>query len=150
MIPASQYKQDGLPERFYRGLVIDNDRDLFDSYVILFQRFDPSILVDHCNQSTSREQIYARQYDCIIIDNDAFKINEYPGLETLTQILPYIDPSSVIYTSAIPDHHIVKTTQQLGTHLVEKSQWKQLENTIHSILRKAKEKEQKKLNQFRL
>lgn len=137
MIPASQYhKQVGfIPKRRY-CLVVDDDNELFKDYQTLCNNVSPFVSVEHRTQKEALEYATGMNYDCIIVDNDSFKIGEYRGLKTVEELVKHAQPTNIIYTSALPDDKMRTRTTALGVHFVEKGHWRKLEDLMNAMLNK--------------
>jgi len=136
MMPASQYhKQVGvIPKRRY-CLVVDDDDELFKDYQTLCHNVSSFVSIEHKTQKEALDAA-GMNYDCIIVDNDSFKIGEYRGLRTVEQLVKHAQPTNIIYTSALPDDKMRTRTNALGVHFVEKGHWRKLEDLMKEMLNK--------------
>ena len=115
-------------------LVVDNDDDIVRDYEVLIGRLHPYTTVEHRTQADAPGTVRERNYACVIVDNDGFRIKEYPGLDTVRKMLQHIEPDSIIYTSALPDDDLRERSSSLGIHFVEKGDWRFLEELLQEIL----------------
>lgn len=136
MMPASQYhKQVGvIPKRRY-CLVVDDDDELFKDYQTLCHNVSSFVSIEHKTQKEALDAA-GMNYDCIIVDNDSFKIGEYRGLKTVEELVKHAQPTNIIYTSALPDDKMRTRTNALGVHFVEKGHWRKLEDLMKEMLNK--------------
>jgi FixJ family two-component response regulator len=117
-------------------LVVDDDNELLRDYTTLCKNISDFVTVQHTSQEQAIESIKKQEYDCIIVDNDSFKIGEYRGLQTVEKLVSCVEPDKIIYTSAIPDDKMKTQASALGVNFVEKGHWRKLENLLGELFRK--------------
>ena len=137
MIPQSVYKKplEKIPKRSY-CLVVDDDNDLLQDYTTLCNEIYPNSGIRHSSQENALKYLQEREYDCIIVDNDSFRVGEYRGLETVKRLVGLVDPSKIVYTSALPDKKMQEESKTHGLHFIEKGKWKKLEQIMKELFLK--------------
>ncbi len=135
MIPPSVYKVplSYIPEH-RNCLVVDDDTDLLNEYELLLKGMYTFASIERVSQNDAATFTSNHQYDCIIVDNDSFKIGEYRGLETVKKLIASVSPNKIIYTSALPDEQMRNATKDFGVHFVEKGRWRKLEEIMKGLL----------------
>ena len=134
VIPPSIYNKpvSKIPEHKY-CLVVDDDNELVKEYELLCKDVHPFVSIVHVPQKDAAKYAKSQKYDCIIVDNDSFRIGEYRGLETIKSFLRDVSPEKIIYTSALPDDKMRTTAAEYCIKFVEKGGWRKLEATIREL-----------------
>lgn len=143
MLPKSMkhrvYETGRVKQRKY-CLIVDNEADIAEDIRKLVVGVYPNSHVDCCRQDEAEAMVYGVRYDIFLVDSDAFRIGEHPGLDTIRALQPLIDVSKTIYLSNQKpkggNAEEFKDMLSGGLSLIKKGQWKVLEDRIRSMLRR--------------